>query len=214
MFKVNREEIKQRMVPVWPVGARPVRGWDIAGSITKKSPYTASVKGAMVGDTLYVGGVTRERKEIEEAEEHIVSTAKADGPHVVQDLPQDPGSAGKSQKRHMAPRLAKAGTVEFYITPESGEKSTRAIGVASLWNTGNIVLVGSPTEPWVDPFLAEVASFPRGEYKDQVDAFSRMYSRVITMPTDGPPVASEEVDGNRVDEEDVAMEEAEADPLY
>lgn len=210
MFKVDREEVKRRMVPAFPAGARLVRGWDIAGSTTKKSPFTASTKVALYNDTLYIGAVTRERKEIEEAEAHIVDTAKLDGPNVIQDLPQDPGSAGKSQKRHMAPRLAKAGVNEYYITVESGDKATRAIGVASLWNNGNAVLVGSPAEAWVDPFLAEVASFPRGEFKDQVDALSRAYSRALTAPDTGPPVGGDEIgtDDHEPDEDLIDDDEA------
>ena len=214
MFKVDREEVFRRMVPVAPPGGKPVRGWDIAGSTTKKSPFTASVKIKMVGDTLFIMNVTRERKEIEEAEAHIIETASADGPGVVQDLPQDPGSAGKSQKRHLAPRLAKAGVAEYYITTESGDKAIRAIGVASLWNTGNIVLVGNPSDPWVAPFLSEVASFPRGEFKDQVDALSRGYARVITTTEEQAPVGGEEVDPADIEPEDLLTSDAEDAMLY
>ena len=52
MFKVDKEEVHRRMVRVAPPGGRWVRGWDIAGSTTKKSPYTASVKAKMVGDVI------------------------------------------------------------------------------------------------------------------------------------------------------------------
>lgn len=214
MFKVDKEEVMRRMIPAAPAGGKPVRGWDIAGSTTKKSPYTASVKTKMVGDILYVMHVTRERKEIEEAEAHIIETAQADGPGVVQDLPQDPGSAGKSQKRHMAPRLAKAGTAEYYITVESGDKATRAIGVASLWNTGNVVLVGNRADPWVGPFLSELASFPRGEFKDQVDAFSRAYARVITTVEESAPAGGEEIGAGDVDEDELTRQPEPEDVLW
>jgi predicted phage terminase large subunit-like protein len=211
MFKVDKEKFKQRMVDVFPPGKK-VRGWDIAGSITKRSPFTASVKGVMRGDMLYVGAVTRERKEIEEAEDHIYNTAASElDTH--QDLPQDPGSAGKSQKRHMGGRLGKL-NISYSITPESGDKATRAIGVASLWNNGNVVLVGSPAEAWVDPFLAEIASFPRGEFKDQVDALSRMYARLLTEPTSGPPEGGEEVTDIDTDDDAVPELEGEEAALY
>lgn len=208
MFKVDREEIFRRMVPAFPRGNQ-IRGWDIAGSTTKKSPFTASVKTALVGDILFVGAVTRERKEIEEAEAHIVQTAAEDGLSVKQDLPQDPGSAGKSQKRHMAGKLGKLG-LDFVITPESGDKVTRAIGVASMWNAGNVVLVGSPADAWVNPFLSEVATFPRGEFKDQVDALSRSYSRHLTDPGSTAPVGPDEFSAADVEEEDmVPMDDTE-----
>jgi predicted phage terminase large subunit-like protein len=219
IFKVDKEEVKRRMLQVAPAGGQWVRGWDIAGSTTKKSPFTASVRAKMVGDMLYIGGsdkspaVTRERKEIEEAEEHILSTARGDGLSTVQDLPQDPGSAGKSQKRHMAGPLGKIGCA-FFITPESGDKVTRAIGVASLWNAGNVVLIGSPAEAWVDPFLAELSTFPRGEFKDQVDALSRSYARLIKDPAEGVPEGGEEIDVKHIDEEELAEVEVADDPLY
>jgi predicted phage terminase large subunit-like protein len=213
MFKVDKEEVKRRMLQVAPAGGHWVRGWDIAGSTTKKSPFTASVKGKMVGDLVYISNVTRERKEIEQAEEHILDTAKIDGISTKQDLPQDPGSAGKSQKRHMAGKLGKL-SLDFIITPESGDKETRAIGVASMWNAGNVVLVGSPAEAWVDPFLAELSTFPRGEFKDQVDALSRMYSRLLKDPNAGAPVGGDEIDGSKIDEEEIAESETGDEPLY
>jgi predicted phage terminase large subunit-like protein len=219
MFKVDKEEVKRRMLQVAPAGGHWVRGWDIAGSTTKKSPFTASVRGKMVGDMVYIGGspdapaVTRERKEIEQAEEHILDVAGLDGLSTKQDLPQDPGSAGKSQKRHMAGKLGRL-NLDFIITPESGDKETRAIGVASMWNAGNVVLVGSPAEAWVDPFLAELSTFPRGEFKDQVDALSRMYSRLLKAPNDGAPVGGDEIDGDQIDEEDLAESETGDEPLY
>ena len=212
MFKVNKEEVKQRMVPVFPAGYQ-IRGWDIAGSVRKNSPYTASVKLVEFNDTLYIGGVTRERKEIEEAEEHIIATARLDGPDVFQDLPQDPGSAGKSQKRHLAKRLAKVCTA-FALTVESGDKSSRAAGPASLWNSGGVVLVGSPADPWVDPFLSELASFPRGEFKDQVDAFSRAYSRWLVQPEEAAPAGAEEVEVDPDEEMDHELVDDDESVLY
>jgi predicted phage terminase large subunit-like protein len=219
MFKVDKEEIKRRMLPVAPPGGEWVRGWDIAGSTTKKSPFTASVRLKMVGDLIYIGGsdgapaVTRERKEIEEAEEHIVEVARLDGLRTKQDLPQDPGSAGKSQKRHMAGKLGRLGG-EFHITPESGDKATRAIGIASMWNAGNVVLVGSPAEAWVDRFLAELSTFPRGEFKDQVDALSRAYSRILKEPNEGVPEGGEEHDAKNIDADELADSESADEPLY
>lgn len=213
MFKVDKEEAKRRMLMVAPAGGSWVRGWDIAGSTTKRSPYTASVKAKMVGDIVYISHVTRERKEIEEAEAHIVETAAHDGISVKQDLPQDPGSAGKSQKRHLAGKLGKLG-LDFIITTESGDKATRAIGIASMWNSGNVVLVGSPADAWVDPFLSELATFPRGEYKDQVDGLSRAYSRLLTQPEEQAPTGGEEIDVADIEPEDMNREPEAEDALY
>jgi phage terminase large subunit-like protein len=56
-------------------------------------------------------------------------------------LPQDPGSAGKSQKFKLAGRLA---GLHFSFSPETGEKADRAIPLASMWNAGLVRLVRGP----------------------------------------------------------------------
>jgi predicted phage terminase large subunit-like protein len=171
-----------------PANCEWVRGWDIAGSTRKTSPYTASV---MLGKTptggYVVKHVTRVRAEIEAAEQHIVDTARDDDFGVHQDLPQDPGSAGKSQKAHLGKALDGR---KFSITPESGDKADRAIPLASQWNNGNVKIVKGP---WNDAFLNELATFPRGAYKDQVDAASRAYQRLISVPTTQVPEGPREV---------------------
>lgn len=202
MFKVDKEEIYARMKEVAPKGGEPIRGWDIAGSTRKRSPYTASVRMKMVGNTIYIENVTRERKEIEEAEEHILVTARTDGFGVIQDLPQDPGSAGKSQKRALAKKLE---GLHFFITTETGSKEDRAVPFASQWNAGNVVLCKGD---WNEPFLAELASFPRGEYKDQVDAASRAYSRLLARPDFVAPEGGEIIE---VTEHDLPGEEPPAE---
>lgn len=195
MFKVDKEEVMRRAVEIAPRGGRPVRGWDIAGSTRKKSPFTASVRMKIVGNTIYVEHVTRERKEIEEAEQHIEDTAREDGMMVDQDLPQDPGQSGKSQKRALAKRLS---GLAFSFSPETGSKEDRAIPFASQWNAGNVVLVKGA---WNDPFLAELSTFPRGEFKDQVDASSRAYARLLARPDQLPPEGGEVIDAGREHEE-------------
>lgn len=195
MFKVDKEEVMRRAVEIAPRGGRPVRGWDIAGSTRKKSPFTASVRMKLVGNTIYVENVTRERKEIEEAEQHIEDTARDDGTMVDQDLPQDPGQSGKSQKRALARRLS---GLAFAFSPETGSKEDRAIPFASQWNAGNVVLVKGP---WNDAYLAELSTFPRGEFKDQVDASSRAYARLISRHEQLPPEGGEVIEAGRGQEE-------------
>jgi predicted phage terminase large subunit-like protein len=212
MFKVDREEVLRRAVDVAPAGGRWRRGWDIAGSTTKKSPFTASVRLKEVGDVIYIGDVTRERKEIEEAEAHIVETANLDGLTVKQDIPQDPGSSGKSQKRHLAGRLR---GLDFVFSTETGSKEDRAIPIASQWNAGNVVLVKGPRfSVWVDAFLAELSSFPRGEFKDQVDALSRAYAGLLGLPKESAPVGGEVIGIEDVDAEDLPADGVSDDPLY
>jgi predicted phage terminase large subunit-like protein len=184
MFKV---EACGEPIDFVPPGARRVRGWDIAGSTRKKSPFTAGVKLAELNGIYYVEHVERDRKEIEEAEKLIKDTVIEDGQGVRQSLPQDPGSAGKSQKRHLGVALT---GYEFIIDPESGDKVDRAVGIASQWNNGNVKLVRGG---WNKAFLNELATFPRGTYKDQVDALSRAYSELLKKREKGVPVGPREI---------------------
>jgi predicted phage terminase large subunit-like protein len=173
IFKIPEDWQTSRVDECVPEGCRfRCRGWDIAGSTKKKSPYTAGCRLALVGDIVYVEDMTRARVEIEHAERLIEDTAHDDGQWVKQSLPQDPGQAGKSQKIHLAGKLA---GLDFTFTPETGTKEDRAIPFASMWNSGNVRLVRGP---WNSPFIEEMRNFPSGTYKDQIDATSRSFTEV------------------------------------
>jgi len=158
-------------------GARHVRGWDIAGSVKKRSAFTAGAHLALYEGIVYIVHVQRAKKEIDQAERMIVETAQDDhdryGSKMVQSLPQDPGQAGKSQKFHLANALA--GT-NFKFSPESGEKQNRAIPFASMVNSGKVRMVRGT---WNSALENEMRNFPGSLYKDQVDALSRAFMELI-----------------------------------
>jgi len=172
MFKVD----KLNYCEMAPSGGKFARGWDFAGSVKKKSPYTAGVKGKLVKGNLYITDVVRVRQKIYEAEDTIVTTCKDDTRSVRQSLPQDPGQAGLSQVNNLAGRLI---GLDFTFSPESGAKEDRAIPFASYVNAGKVYLVKGD---WNKAFVSELKTFPRGTYKDQVDAASRMFTEVQRMP--------------------------------
>lgn len=168
MFKVERIVLCDTV----PAGAERCRGWDIAGSTRKTSPYTVGFLMAEHEGVIYFEDVKRERAEIYEAEQLIVGTARDDGLSVVQDIPQDPGSAGKSQKSHLSRKLH---GLDFHFSPETGKKEDRAIPLASQVNAGNCRMVRGK---WNAELMAEMRTFPGSMYKDQVDAGSRAYARI------------------------------------
>ncbi len=174
MFKVEKitGAENELLVTHVPPGAKRIRGWDIAGSTRKKSPFTVGVLLAYLDPIIYVEDVVRERAEIEVAERLIEETCADDGVQIKQSLPQDPGSSGKSQKRHMAVNLA---GLDFVITPESGSKTDRAIPFASMCNAGNVRLIKGP---WNKAYIEELRNFPGSTYKDQVDASSRAFAEM------------------------------------
>lgn len=176
MFKVERITgvENELIVDSVPPGAKRVRGWDIAGSTRKKSPFTVGAKLAWMEPILYIEDVVREKAEIEVAEQLIEDVCTSE-PWVKHSLPQDPGSAGKSQKRHLAVRLA---GLDFVITPETGDKVDRAIPFAAFCNAGNVRLVRGP---WNKAYIEELRNFPGSTYKDQVDASSRAFAEMAPM---------------------------------
>jgi predicted phage terminase large subunit-like protein len=149
-----------------------VRGWDIAGSTRKTSPFTAGGQLALCDGIVYITDMKRARAEIDMAERLIVSTARDDGRSVLQDLPQDPGQSAKSQKFHLSGRLA---GLNFQWSPETGSKEDRAIPFASMVNSGLVRMVKGD---WNSALLDEMRNFPGSAYKDQVDALSRAFGPI------------------------------------
>jgi predicted phage terminase large subunit-like protein len=185
MFPVD----KITVVDAVPPGGADLRGWDIAGSTRKTSPFTAGVRIKVLPNRdVYVLDVARGRLKINAAEDLIVETATNDGLFVKQSIPQDPGSAGLSQKNQLAGRLA---GLQFHITPETGTKEDRAIPIASQVQAGKVYMMRGP---WNSAFVEELRNFPTGSFKDQVDAFSRAYNDIIGVKSQrlglaGPKVA-------------------------
>lgn len=163
-----------------PAGGVTARGWDLAGSTGKRSPFTASVKMRLVGGRLYILDCTCERIEAAALEDHIVAVSAGDDPSTIIDVPQDPGQAGKAQVSSFARRLH-GRTIVW--SPESGHKDVRAMPFASQCKGGNVVLVDGA---WVQGYVNEAKSFPRGMFKDRIDASSRAYTRVAGKPGTAP----------------------------
>ena len=191
MFKKKYFEI----VDAVPDGGQEVRGWDIAATSKAQNPraaYTTGVKAKLLGGVLYILDVVRVRKEPAQVEEFIYQCALSDGRKVTQDFPQDPGQAGKAQKTSYGKRL-EGFDVRFSL--ESGDKTNRAIPLSAK---GELGLIKLKRAPWNEDFLSEITMFPRGDFKDQVDALSRCYARLLVQPVAKVPAKPilVTVDGN------------------
>lgn len=173
-FKVDRIEI----IEAAPAskGAKTARGWDIAGSVRKKSPFTAGgLLREMPNGDIIIMHMARLRAKIGAAEQLIVDTAFDDGPFVRQSIPQDPGQAGLSQKNQLSKKL---GGLDFRFTPETGKKEDRAIPFASQVDAGKVYMVRGD---WNSDLIEEMRNFPSGSFKDQVDSLSRAYAELLSM---------------------------------
>jgi predicted phage terminase large subunit-like protein len=143
---------------------RYVWGWDLAATKDGDGAYTAAVKLGRKDGQLIIADVIRFRGSAHEVEQAIIRAASEKFP---MSLPQDPGQAGKAQKARITSLLL-GRDVQF--SPETGSKEDRARPLAAQSEAGNLVLVRGA---WNDAFIGEAIGFPRGRYKDQIDAATR-----------------------------------------
>lgn len=166
-----------KIIPQAPQMIRWVRYWDLAASkdqVGTQAAYTVGLKlGRLPSGKFVIGDVYRARAEGQGVRRMMRETARADGALVEIGIPQDPGQAGKAQAHDMV--LMLAGYIVTAVR-ESGDKVTRAEPVASQAEAGNIVLVEGD---WNEEFLQEVNDFPGGKFKDQVDALSGAFAKLI-----------------------------------
>lgn len=154
-----------------------VRAWDLAATKetgTRDPSWTRGIRLVKTELGRYVvSDVKSIRGTPDEVERVILNTAYQDGKGVRIGMPQDPGQAGKSQALYYSRKLA---GYMLEISPESGDKATRASPVASQCNIGNLDVVEAP---WNRSFIEELASFPSGAHEDQVDALSRAFMMLV-----------------------------------
>lgn len=166
-----------KVVQSAPPGTRWIRYWDLAATkdqVGSKAAYTVGLKlGRTPERRFIVGDVYRGRAEGQGVRNMIKNTAKSDGPQIEIGLPQDPGAAGKIVAQDMI--LMLAGYI-VSATRESGDKVQRAEPVAAQAEAGNIDLLEGD---WNEIFLNELQDFPGSEFKDQADALSGAFSKLI-----------------------------------
>ena len=177
MFDIPEDWALTRVVDSCPPGGVTVTGWDFAASNKRKSPYTVRAKLTKVDGNYYIRHVERRQTGMPNDQKRMVQTVtdedEADQPGVLMSFPQDPGQAGKIQKWDLAEQLDGK---NFKVTPESGDKETRADPFAAQWGAGRVFLVRGQ---WNSTLIEELRNFPQGSFKDQVDALSRAYSELI-----------------------------------
>lgn len=179
LFKPSKMPILESLAELQGVGVsivRKVRGWDLAGT-DDAGDYTAGGAIYEVSGMPYryvIADIKRIRGGPEKVEALLKETAKSDGPRVRISIPQDPGQAGKSQVRYLTNSLS---GYPVSSSLESGSKEDRAGPLAAQMNVGNVAMLRGE---WNLPLMNELANFPNGKYKDQVDSLSRAFSE-LTM---------------------------------
>jgi predicted phage terminase large subunit-like protein len=194
-----------------PVIFRRVRAWDFAGTEVKPgaSPdWTAGIRMARAGTDYYVEHGERQQTTPGRVRSTVKSYGETDPPGTVIHIPQDPGQAGVDQVESYVQDLA-GWTVK--AKRPTGSKTVRASPLATQAEHGHVYLVNSgPIEdgldPWIEPFLDELCTFPNGSHDDQVDAAADAFNELA--PGSSKPFDSESAGRREV------VDHAERDERY
>lgn len=167
-FKVGKIEI----VNALPVSLRSCRAWDLAAT-DGAGDWTVGAKvGVNVDGVYYIADIQRGQWETGYRDSVIRQTAALDR-HCRIRIPQDPAAAGKSEARRLAMMLAGHDVTSVVV---SGDKITRATGLAAQLNIGNVKLLAGE---WNHGLLQRLDAFPtKGVPDDEIDALSDAFNEL------------------------------------
>ena len=187
---------------------RLCRSWDYAATDPEKQAsltdpdWTVGVLGGVdVVDPdpdFYVLNVARFRMDPGERDEEVALVAKADGSYVIIWIEQEPGASGKSaifDARRMlsgyavnpprvdpmpaSPGARNAKSMVKEAGVPTGNKVQRAEPLATHAHRGKVYILRGE---WNTVYIDELTSFPMGNKKDQVDASSQCFMRLMEKP--------------------------------
>ena len=176
---------KLHVMPFWDgKGIRKsIRYWDKAGTASSEAAFTAGVLMHQMQDGRFViADVVRGQWLALDRERIIKETSEADravlqyrAPYEVV-VEQEPGSGGKESAEHTIRNLA-----GFTVSADkvTGSKEVRAEPFAAQVQGGNVWLLAGP---WHVDLLDEMETFPSGRWKDQVDACSGAFMKLVSKP--------------------------------
>ena len=160
---------------------KSVRYWDKAGT-EDAGAYPAGVLIHMLKDKKFViEHVVRGRWSALEREQHIKAWAERDrelikGSYEI-GVEQEPGSAGKESAENTIRNLA---GYKVFADKVTGSKEVRAEPFAAQVQGGNVWLIAGP---WQRQYLDELEQFPSGKFRDQVDASTGAFNRLVSRPS-------------------------------
>lgn len=168
LFKVDKISIHESHPPL----VRVYRSWDKAGT-KDGGAWSVGVKmGQSKDGRFWVTDVKRGQWDSWERELHMQQTAEEDGVEVIILIEVEGGSGGKESGQSSALNLTGYRVILIHPT---GDKEARAYPMASQVGAGNVSVL---KRDWTPDYLKELRFFPRGKYKDQVDASSQSFNRL------------------------------------
>lgn len=184
LFKLD--DLRRAIRPADLVPSRAiteVRYWDKAATKhereSNRSPQTAGVKGGIDYEgAWWITDVIAFQEDPPGVERRIAAVAEADGQHVPVVIEQEPGSGGKDVISHYQRHVLRGYSVTGHLP--GSDKITRAAAFAAEVRKGNVRIVRAE---WNESFFEELAKFPNGARKDQVDATTGLFA---VMPEIAP----------------------------
>ena len=147
-----------------------VRSWDKAGT-EGGGCKTAGVKMAKLRDgSFIVLDCILGQWRADKREEIIKKTAKLDKVTTKIIIEQEGGSGGKESAENTVKNLS---GFSVFVDRPKGNKALRAEPYSTQVNIGNVYLLEGP---WNKDYMDELHYFPRGAFRDQVDASSQAFA--------------------------------------
>jgi predicted phage terminase large subunit-like protein len=172
MFKVDNFVMIEKLPSDYNF-VTTVRYWDKAGS-DGMGAYTVGAKLSILRNKkIIVQDIVRGQWSSEQRERIIRRTAEADGTDVFIYMEQEPGSGGKESAEASIRNLIGFST---YKDRPQGDKAFRADPFSVQVNEGNVMLLKGE---WNQEFIEEYRFFPFSTYKDQVDAGSGAFNKLV-----------------------------------
>lgn len=177
MFPIDKFKYLDAPPPKDDIVAR-VRYWDKAASEDATAAHTAGVLMLKTRSGKYVvADVRRGQWSALKREQRIRATAEADGYQTSIWIEQEPGSGGKDSAQFTVSNLSGFRAKAERVTEDKG---TRAEPYSSQVEAENVYIVRAE---WNQAFLNEHETFPRGKWKDQVDAAAGAFSKLAETST-------------------------------
>jgi len=162
MFDISVPEIVSTIDPA--AIAAVYRFWDKAAT-QDGGCRTAGVKIARLKDNSYVVlDVIKGQWRADIRNKLMRDTAATDGYDVDIGIEEEPGSGGKESAEYTIKDLA---GYSVRTDKPTGDKVARAEPFSIQFNVGNVKIMNAS---WTEEFLRELQYFPKGKFKDQVDA--------------------------------------------
>lgn len=153
-----------------------VRAWDLAGT-AGAGAYTVGLRMRYGRNSrkFYIDDVARAQLSAGAVRDLIREIAALDGVETKIILPRDPGQAGLAQIADLTAMLA---GYNVSAETQSGSKELRAEPLASHVENGHVLV---RKETWTGAFVEELRMFPKGRYRDQVDAAASAFNALAAM---------------------------------